>query len=496
MEKEPLHDLIRSLNKSEKRYFKLYCSIQQKEGEEMNYLRLFEFLEAQEVYNEEEVMEKFKGETFIQQLHVTKNYLYNLILRALRGFFHEALPELDASNQLQNFEILYSKGLFRQCLKVLNKVEKMAAEKEDHIRLMHIYRLRLHLLQRHDNEKTYDKVMEYWNALNNEAERHFNFIKIRKHAIAMYHVIAENGIRRNESARKKIDQLLKSLKDSNINEENLSERSKYNLLNIDLAYYAFKGDGKKEIKTLEKMRDSLFEREGSIVSKPQMYIYSLSNLALAYSRSGHYEKARKCFDAIRSIFTDHKVKRTREVETIMFTDSSNTLFEFLNPQGGKSTAKDKEEVERLLSELDTYREYAVKLELLRLYFNIAYYFFLNGDHKRSNKYINIFFNEGKENQRNDLFIALSFMQLCIFYGNKELDLIAYALPRVKRKLQKLDSLNETEKQVLSWFGKMIDESSAKKQETHTDKLVTFLGKNSAPHAVWMESFDLLRWVSK
>lgn len=496
MDKEPLHTLIHTLNKSEKRYFKLYCSIQQKEeGEEMNYLKLFEFLEEQEEYNEDAVIKKFEGEAFLNQLHVTKNYLYNLILKSLRGFFHEALPELVFSNQMQNIEILYSKGLFKQCLKQLNKVEKMAEEAEDHIRLMQVYRWRLHLMQRHDEDKTFEKITAYWGQLNNEAERYKDFITIRKHAIEIFHLISQHGVQRNASVEKKIDTIIKSLKTSGVSQKkNLSERAKYNLLNIDLAYYAFKGDGKNEINTLKKTVQNQLDNHAAILNKPQMFSSCLANLAIGYTKYGHYQKAMEVYHRIKNIYSEFKIKKTIQAETIIFSDAANTLLELVNKRGHKQ--EDSKLIEAIKDDLSKYKAASVYLEYLRLYFNLANYCFIEREYKLSNKFIQHFMNEWKEDSRNDLFIASSFIQLCIFYENKELDQISYALPRIKRKLLKLNSLNEVEKQVLTFFDRIINESSEKKTKEYFLKLSSFLKKNSNGQVIWLESFDLAKWLSR
>lgn len=51
-----LHDLIKSLNKSEKRFFKLHSALQ---SGPKNYLKIFEAVDDQEVYDEELLKKKF-----------------------------------------------------------------------------------------------------------------------------------------------------------------------------------------------------------------------------------------------------------------------------------------------------------------------------------------------------------------------------------------------------------------------------------------------------
>jgi hypothetical protein len=63
--KETLHELIKHMSKSEKRYFKVLSS-RHTIGEENNYIVLFDFIENQIEYNEEKIFSHFKGEAFFK----------------------------------------------------------------------------------------------------------------------------------------------------------------------------------------------------------------------------------------------------------------------------------------------------------------------------------------------------------------------------------------------------------------------------------------------
>ena len=73
--KENLHELIKYLSKSEKRYFKLYAS-RHTIGDENNYIILFDYLEKQEEYKEEAIFKHFKGQAFLNKFSITKKRLY------------------------------------------------------------------------------------------------------------------------------------------------------------------------------------------------------------------------------------------------------------------------------------------------------------------------------------------------------------------------------------------------------------------------------------
>lgn len=73
-----LFNLIKSLSKSEKRYFKLTSSLQ---SGEKNYMRLFDAIEAQDEYDEAAIKGKFEGETFVKHLPSEKITYIALFLK-------------------------------------------------------------------------------------------------------------------------------------------------------------------------------------------------------------------------------------------------------------------------------------------------------------------------------------------------------------------------------------------------------------------------------
>ena len=128
---EDLYQLIHSLSKAEKRYFSLPLS-----GKNI-YQKIFEIIEKQDQYDEKEIAEKLK----IRQIHVYKNYLYKLILKSLRSFHAESSESILLFNQLQNFEILFDKGLYKQARKILMRCRAMALAAKNMDILGEIYQM-------------------------------------------------------------------------------------------------------------------------------------------------------------------------------------------------------------------------------------------------------------------------------------------------------------------------------------------------------------------
>lgn len=133
---DDLFQLIKSLSKSEKRYFTL--QVNNNNSNPKNYMRLFAAIEKMEIYDEVEIKNLFEGEDFVNNLHITKKYLYNLILKSLRSFHDGKKVDFRLFNLLKDVEILKNRALYKQSMKSLKQAKSLA---EKHERLSFLYRI-------------------------------------------------------------------------------------------------------------------------------------------------------------------------------------------------------------------------------------------------------------------------------------------------------------------------------------------------------------------
>lgn len=149
---EELHQLIQSMNMSEKRHFKIH-STRHVIGGRNNYIRLFNAVEKQKAYDEAQIKKTFAGETFVKHLPSEKNYLYNNVLESLNLFHKEKTFLTRYCNIIVTIEILYNKGLFDQCKKIIRKAKKEAYSLEKFSVLTLILRLETLIYIKDENEK-------------------------------------------------------------------------------------------------------------------------------------------------------------------------------------------------------------------------------------------------------------------------------------------------------------------------------------------------------
>ncbi|MCW3126036.1 MAG: hypothetical protein JWO03_1694 [Bacteroidetes bacterium] len=128
-----LFDLIRSLTRNEKGYFKKFSFIYSKEENNL-YVKLFDLIDRQREYDEEALIAKFAKGKKNYNLSTAKNFLYDRILKSLEGY-HAGRSTAEVRSYLSQVEILIQKMLHGQAEKILDKAEQIAV-KNEHMELM------------------------------------------------------------------------------------------------------------------------------------------------------------------------------------------------------------------------------------------------------------------------------------------------------------------------------------------------------------------------
>ena len=127
-QKDALFILVKSLSKSEKRQFKLYVG-RLGVNADAKFLALFNLLDKMRTYREESILES--GIVKKSQLSNLKAHLYKQILISLRLNPGNQNVRVQIREQLDFATILYHKGLYKQSLKILDKVKGIAIANEE-----------------------------------------------------------------------------------------------------------------------------------------------------------------------------------------------------------------------------------------------------------------------------------------------------------------------------------------------------------------------------
>ncbi|THH39881.1 hypothetical protein [Neolewinella litorea] len=128
---DDLLKLVASLNRAEKRHFRLFVKRNQQSNSEILFLQLFDILERTGEYDEAYLLKRIEG-IKKSQLSNLKAHLYKQLLTSLRLLNRNKDDEITLRENLDYARILYNKGLYRQALDILDKTKKRATELESH----------------------------------------------------------------------------------------------------------------------------------------------------------------------------------------------------------------------------------------------------------------------------------------------------------------------------------------------------------------------------
>lgn len=147
-----LFELIKSLTPEEKRYFKLSA----KYGQEKNYLKVFNIIDKQTVYDEKEIRKKYAAESWVKNFSATKNYLYELILKNLETGNSKTSFKRVILSGLAQIEILFQKALYEQASTLLEKLLSKEETKQNLslLPILQLWKLQIALNSPNLSEKT------------------------------------------------------------------------------------------------------------------------------------------------------------------------------------------------------------------------------------------------------------------------------------------------------------------------------------------------------
>lgn len=127
-----IFDIIRVMTRKERSFFRRYFRLHSA-GRNGAVLRLFERYVDYTIHNDHYNENEFKlsvDKSTLRHFPVTKNNLYNLVLKSLTEYRRENSNENKVKSLLEQYEILFSMSLLKQAEGVLKRAKKIARENE------------------------------------------------------------------------------------------------------------------------------------------------------------------------------------------------------------------------------------------------------------------------------------------------------------------------------------------------------------------------------
>ncbi len=164
-----LHQLIHSLSKQEKRYFKLYATFYTREGSNQ-YTRLFDAIDKTGSCDEQQLNVLLRQGGFSKHLASLKYQLTNLLLNSLAAFNAGKNVNAELRELLAHIEIVYNKGLYKSCRKLIGRARKKAESYERHAYLMEILAWERKLLFKNTQDTLDDEFQTHCAAVKSTSD--------------------------------------------------------------------------------------------------------------------------------------------------------------------------------------------------------------------------------------------------------------------------------------------------------------------------------------
>jgi hypothetical protein len=484
---DDLFQLIKSLEQAEKRYFKVFTTMHIKGGESNNYARLFDAIDKLEVYDEEEIKKQFKGEKFINQIHVAKNYLYNNILKSLRLFHAERSKLNELMDILKDVQILYDKSLYKQCRKLLDKAKKIAITYEKHAQILAVLDWEKTLARTSAYADIGEKeLIEYYNDYKKAVDEINNINEYWKLATEVFLLRKKKGEIRNKEDLKRFNQIIKHplMQDESSALTFLSKTFYYNTKGL---YYLTNKDYESLYRYCAKLVKHL--ESNQYLFKEDNYVSALYNLLLVEIELRRFNEALKTIGKLRDIKSDSVTMQAR-----IFVTSYDTELNLYLRTG--EFEKGLQMVESIEEGLKLFKDKINKESEVLFDYNIAYMYFGKGELDIALKWVNRIINNKELTIREDIQCFARILNIIIHFELSNYDLIEYIIKSTRRYLSNKNTLNRFELAVLSHIKKLINTKNDKEKSNIYDEWKHELESMSADflETKALEYFDLISWI--
>ena len=440
---DSLFQLIQSMERAEKRNFKLYMTRNSASGN-LKVIQLFDALDKMKQYDEAVLLLKTKS-IQKQQLSNLKGHLYQEILTSIRLLKQGENIDLQLHEQLDFARILYNKGLYHQSLKILDRIKELARANNQVTYIQQVLFLEKKIEGLHITRSMQDRAEMLCNEADETNARVAVISTLSNLSLLLYGWYIKHGHARNEADKAALDHYF----EHPVFAESRYYKGFYERLYLYQCHcwYAFiTQDFLPYYRYTQKWVD-LFHAEPKMIEiETAHYIKGIHNLMSAHFDLRNYRKFNETIAVFEQFIQTPVVQENQNnlIQTFTYLYTAKLNKHFMEGSFTKGLSL----VPEIGEKLKEYELYLDRHRVLVFYYKIASLYFGSGDFEKSVDYLNKIIHL-KVDLRTDLQCYARLLHLIAHYELGNFEILEYLLKSVYRFMAKMQNLSTAEEAVFS-----------------------------------------------
>ncbi|MGB5172310.1 hypothetical protein [Eudoraea sp.] len=448
--KDALFVLVKSLSKSEKRQFKLYVG-RLGVNTDAKFLALFNLLDKNKSYDEKSILES--GIVKKSQLSNLKAHLYKQILVSLRLNPVNQNIRIQIREQLDFATILYQKGLYKQSLKILDKVKGVAIDNEEKNIAYEIVELEKIIETQYITRSLPDRADELVKQARKLSQQNEMTSRLSNLSLQLYGMMLKVGYVRNDEDLNRVQKYFsKNLPSYKIND--LGFREKLWLYKAHLWYSFLVQDFLSCYKYSTKWVNLFYDNEGMIYLNPVFFLKGNHYLLESLFFVKYASQFRETLDKMEIIVKHPDFPKNDNISSLAFLYlySNKLNLHFLEGTFEKGIYLVKIIEYGIVKHSDRIDAHHIMI----LYYKIACLYFGIGDNKTCIKYLKKIIDNKSLKMREDLMCFARVLSLVAHYEAGMDYHLEIQLKSTYKFLLKMNDLQAVQKEMIKFLRNLGD----------------------------------------
>jgi hypothetical protein len=462
--------LVKSLSKSEKRYFKIFAA---GGSRDTNYLRLFDFIDKQKAFDDSAIHQHFKGSAFTEQLHVAKIYLSELILKSLRNYYADESVNGRLLDLLRDVEILYNRELYDASLLKLEKAEKLAVRYERLPLLLEIKQWKRKMAISHSSlgPGIVDEILQ------TEKLTLGKLLDLHEYWDKTHHVF--EAVKRKDFLKQ-----LDKRKTTTLQSLTLHRHLLY-------TYYLMNRQSQKAEREIAMLIGELEKHPVRVADDPASYATTISNKIGLLLREQRWEEVEVLINAMRAVPLKYKLGQNKFTVRLWLRIFNLELELY---RDSKQLSKGLALIREVESFLNKHKTGIPDNYRIMLYYQITCIYFLKGNYSKSLKWVNEIVNANFGETRNELQCYARLLNLVIHFELNNIIVLRYAVDSCRRFFKKKKLSGGFENELLALFSRLSVAPAKEYRQIFERSYCEINSKHATYAEKAMDYIDIKGWI--